>query len=234
MRNQGSNVLDLKLTAEEILAHIYLLQIPGSVRADLESRFPVDTKEVTFQVIGAAVNSLKRANGYQLNQKQAGYPTNVMLGTPNFEITAVPGLIGGNKNTPAGNKPDTQAHNPKQNQRGGRGRGKPRGSGFRGARGRGGSQPPTQHRNLLCFICEKEGHIGGYCTHYTWGPDMRRRLQEIGRCDACLMLERDHKNGCKTKDLHCETCGGMGHYPMTCDGRGHPGSWVLKQYASTK
>ena len=57
---------------------------------------------------------------------------------------------------------------------------------------------------------------------------MRKMLQQIGRCDQCLLHSKDHLANCRSLASPCRTCGSTAHYSITCDGGQHPGSWVTK------
>ena len=85
---------------------------------------------------------------------------------------------------------------------------------------------------MYCYICCKKGHIAAYCHSYACGPNMRTRLQELGRCDACLILENVHDTTCRTENVECAKCKGFGHMAITCNGEKHPGSWILKSCVS--
>ena len=76
------------------------------------------------------------------------------------------------------------------------------------------------------------------CRAYTDGAEKRKRLTELGRCDACGVFQKQHApDKCYVNyDVPCAKCGNVGHYRNTCDGpgKGHPGSWVLKAINENK
>ena len=226
MRNEASNVINLNLTQEQLLTHIYLLQIPGSVRTELHNNLDKDLHKFTFDDIAGAVSALNTATSWQLNQttdETQGAQACALVVSPTDELTAIPGLVRTDKALSAGPKPETNDNNSSH-------RGKGRGFG-RGGRGRGGGQSQDRLKNMKCYICNGEGHRAHGCTQYNYGPEMRCRLQELGRCDACLISEKDHTSSCRSEKSICNNCGGLGHLTITCDGRTHPGSWILKTYA---
>ena len=81
---------------------------------------------------------------------------------------------------------------------------------------------------LTCNICGKRNHRMSQCKTYKSGSEMRKMLQQIGRCDQCLLHSKDHPANCRSLASPCRTCGSTAHYSITCDGGQHPGSWVTK------
>ena len=94
--------------------------------------------------------------------------------------------------------------------------------------GGSGSGHNGKHKPKQCHICGKVGHTMGFCRTYKKGPEMRKMLQQLSRCDQCLQLSKDHLNKCRTLSSPCKTCGDSTHFSITCDGNQHPGSWITK------
>ena len=126
----------------------------------------------------------------------------------NYAVTVTPGIVQGGKTGP----PDQTYKNSQSGT-------KPK---------RRSSEP------LICYICNKAGHKAGKCRTFRWGAEMRQQLQQLGRCDSCLLLEKDHSSSCRTISSSCDRCNNTGHINITCDGKPHPGSWILKSYQSNK
>ena len=59
---------------------------------------------------------------------------------------------------------------------------------------------------------------------------MRKMLQQMGKCDQCLLNSKDHPNKYRRLLSPCRVCGAMTHFSITCDGNEHPGSWVIKMF----
>ena len=57
---------------------------------------------------------------------------------------------------------------------------------------------------------------------------MIKMLQQLGRCDQCLLDSKDHPDKCRTMLTPCKVCGDMTPFCITCDGNQHPGSWIIK------
>ena len=92
-----------------------------------------------------------------------------------------------------------------------------------------GSRYGKGHKKIEhCIICGKGDHTMGNCETYKKGPEMRKKLQEMGRCDQCLQLATKHKAECRVLSGSCKTCGDNTHFHITCDGNKHPGSWLRK------
>ena len=107
-----------------------------------------------------------------------------------------------------------------------RGRGMPYSSGGNSnAQANFNEQPLSQ-----CCICDQKGHPYWRCFQYKHGLEVRKRLQELGRCDACLVHAKEHGPTCiGIYPPNCQKCQSPEHHTITCDGAfyGHPGSCVL-------
>ena len=115
-------------------------------------------------------------------------------------------------------------HNPSQishgvnNQfthQGGRGRGR--------GRGRGSGSFSSYSWIPTCTLCFPAKHPIEECKYKT--PEQRRkRLVDIGRCQACATPIREHGLDCSHR-ARCNDHNGERHLPWTCEGIGtiHPG-----------
>ena len=68
-----------------------------------------------------------------------------------------------------------------------------------------------------------------YCTEHRHGPEMRKKLKEINRCDVCLVTADNHSSECQKANFPCKTCYSRDHETITCDGNTHPGSWIINK-----
>ena len=101
----------------------------------------------------------------------------------------------------------------------GRGRG-------RGSRGRGNQTPRNfQSSTITCELCDKSGNFTHKCRQFKSGPEIRQRLKDLNRCDACLIHKEAHPGECPTLSTECFKCYESTHYHITFDGK-HPGSWL--------
>ena len=202
MRNHAANILNLNLDLEEFLCHMYLLKIPGSFRSDLETHLPKDKHKFKFEDIAPFVNNNVRVKRYKHEVVAALAPMQT-----NYQVTATPGIVQGGKTGSTFSSNPTNAT---------------------------GAIPKDRKRSsqyLICYICKSPGHKAGKCRAFTWGPGMRAKLQELGRCDCCLLPEKEHKATCRPlHNYSCNQCNQHGHINITCDGKPHPGSWVIKSY----
>ena len=102
-----------------------------------------------------------------------------------------------------------------------RGRGRGRGQ----QRGRGNYPFRLDQRNYVpCELCGKHGHLMHECNQFKHGPEVRQKLKNLNRCDACLIHKNDHVE-CPKLMKQCPKCYSNLHYSITCDGK-HPGSWI--------
>ena len=81
---------------------------------------------------------------------------------------------------------------------------------------------------ITCELCNKTGHYTHICKNYKSGNDVRQRLRDLSRCDACMVRKDQHPDECPKLDKLCHNCYTPGHFPITCDGE-HPGSWLKKR-----
>ena len=115
-----------------------------------------------------------------------------------------------------------------------------RGRGYNGARGYGYYNRNNSYRGSYngynnnisnranCQLCGKL-HYLMYCTEYRHGPEMRKKLKEINRCDVCLVTADNHGSECQKANFPCKTCYSKDHETITCDGNTHPGSWIINK-----
>ena len=238
--NRASNVKELGLDLDNFLAQYIISLLPGSYKADLMSKYTDKEIKISVDSIAPKMDQVFLHNDYK-------EPDDVSCNVGTTELTAAAGIANAHTN-PSESKPTPKTDHGNRGRgfdrgHGNRGRGFDRGRyqggrGFRGGRGgRGGGQPYDQRpqRILQCYICNKEGHIADFCFTYKHGQDMRKKLKDIGRCDACMDLEKDHKAVCDTVDVKCKYCGVKGHHHNTCDGpsTNHPGSWILKEKSNS-
>ena len=236
MKNRASNVKNLGLDLDNFLAQYIVSGLPGSYKADLMSKYAPEETKITVDSIGPKIDQIFLNKDYQESDD-----VSCNIGTTELTAAAA-GIANTHTNSPE-SKPIPKTDQGNRGRGfdrgyGNRGRGFDRGRnqggrGFRGGlRGRGGGQPYDQRpqRILQCYICNRDGHIADFCLTYKQGQDMRKKLKDIGRCDACMDLEKDHKAVCDTVDMKCKSCGVKGHHHNTCDGpnTNHPGSWILK------
>ena len=119
---------------------------------------------------------------------------------------------------PTPHNPSQNIHNGVNNQhthQGGRGRG----------RGRGRGSGPFNSYSWIptCTLCFPLKHNIEECKYKT--PEQRRkRLVDIGRCQACATPIREHGLDCSHR-ARCNDHNGERHLPWTCEGIGtiHPG-----------
>ena len=226
MRNKAALVNQLGLTLEQLLAHYYLLRIPGKLRGQIENA--IDGSKYTFDAILPHLEGVCRRQEYDDSDDESS-------------LTAAAAQI---KNKPVSSKPDRGGgENLTNNNEGNPNRNRGRGFGFRGQRGyrsrgrgrgyTGQHQAQQQSQQFSCYICSKLGHLARFCQAYRRGPEMRARLKELGRCDACLIKKTEHPTDCHNKDLPCVHCGELGHADITCDSKKHPGSWVQIERANS-
>ena len=241
IKNRASNITALGLTVEQLLTHYYLLQIPGQFRTELEQRLGPETPaKLEFAAVEKAVEAISRTNEYNKNHSSS------FVGSVDDNITAAVGSTSNTKNqtkeceAASGSRTNSYRggrdgnRGGRDNYRGGRdnyrgGRDNYRGFGGRGrGRGRGGfPYNPYKHADETCYICEKKGHLAFYCDQYG-AEDMRRRLRELKRCDACMVKVENHPDTCPINKL-CHRCGNTGHYLNTCGIESpHPGSYLSK------
>ena len=220
MKNRASNVVDLGLDLDHFLAQYILAQLPGVYRADLMNKYDPKETKITVASIGPKLEEVFINRNYKEPDK-----VSCNIGTTELNVAAA------NTRPPASN-PEQKVDHGNKGRGFDRGRGRGGYRGFRG-RGRGFGQPSTQRplRPMHCFICDREGHLARFCATFKQGAEIRKKLQEIGRCDACLALESEHTGTCHTVAEFCNFCGSHGHYSVTCDGVGktHPGSWILNK-----
>ena len=245
-RNQCFNVLTLEHSAEELLTAIYLMQIPGVVRARIESNLPKEQYKYTFSDLEPIMDDICRLENFQEKISNDQFSCSI---ADTQEITAAVGLpnhkpkFDSNNPSPqnptSGNSQQSNAQGGQNNGHDNRGRGGGgyRGNGFRGrggARGRGmfygqgGQRSQYQQQYVpFCYICKISGHGPYRCTAIEHGPEMRKRLKELQRCDVCLVHESGHGPSCALK-FNCYKCAGP-HQSITCGGVSdkHPGSYVL-------
>ena len=77
----------------------------------------------------------------------------------------------------------------------------------------------------VCQVCDKF-HLMVYCEEFKHGPEMREKLKELNRCDACLVKKEQHGEKCFEIRFPCRYCKSKEHETITCDGKNHPGSWL--------
>ena len=195
------------LDGEKYIFQIYLLKIPGEFRADLEHHLPKEQNKYLFNDIAPCVNKNIRAKKYSYNPD-----TQVKSYQPTATITAAPGVVAQSNNTNQGNN-NNQGNNTNQTNNTNQG---------------GSSNNQSGKNKLTCNICGKKNHRMSQCKTYKSGPEMRDMLQQLGRCDQCLLNSKDHLANCRSLASPCRVCGDTTHYSITCDGGQHPGSWVTK------
>ena len=219
------NVIGLELTTEELLVAYYLLQLPGEIRSRIELSLRDKKKsKFKFSDITPAIDEVCRTEEFG----KYDAPILESLDTDINSCTVAAGqpykakpYASANSNmSGSGTIPKYQDQNYSVDGRG-RGYGS-RGYGARG-RGRGGGRK----NDAYCLICQREGHKANQCKAYTAGPEMRKRLQDLDICDACLTPKHQHPNECRI-DNYCHKCGSRSHRPNTCGGESdkHPGSWI--------
>lgn len=222
-KNRCKNVLELGLTTEELLTQFYLIQLPGTLRSAIEDRLTTEVGKTTFTLLTPIVSKVSRHKRF--DDKYSVETISCDLGSS--EITAAAGFAktkvlspGSDQGRPPNPQP-TNTHpteHPNGRGRGGRGRGR----GARGgAGGRDGDVPYS------CYICDRTGHLADFCKTYPRGPKLRERLKYLNRCDACHVPAQEHKEVCATFFDKCKYCGRQGHLSTTCDGKQHPGSYIL-------
>ena len=97
----------------------------------------------------------------------------------------------------------------------------------RGYNRRGTYKPWNNSPAVNCPLCDRN-HLIVYCDEYKPGEEMRKKLKELNRCDACLVEKDQHGAKCETV-YPCKYCRSKEHETITCDGKNHPGSWIKKR-----
>ena len=204
------------LTPENIFFNIALDNLPERVRVPLVEKLEVQCEDFKFSKA--------------LFEKQFSKTMSLLENKPNSLTASMYSTHIGNNtpNTPVNDKnkgsypqhqptPDnpSQGNNNHQYQGGYRGRGGFRGRGY-GYKGNG-KKPPN------CTLCHPFRHYINDCKYKT-PAQRRKRLVDIGRCQACLIPIREHGADCSHK-VRCPHHEGERHVPWTCDGVGsdHPG-----------
>ena len=198
------------LTPENIFFNIALDNLPERVRVPLVEKLEVQCEDFKFSKA--------------LFEKQFSKTMSLLENKPN-PITASMYAMNLSSSIPA--KPasgrdnfdplyPSQGSQQYQYQGGSRGRGSGRGSGFRNNY----KKPPA------CTLCHPLKHYIHECKFKT-PAQRRKKLVDIGRCQACLIPIREHGIECSHK-VRCPDHPGERHVPWTCEGAGsnHPGTQI--------
>ena len=98
----------------------------------------------------------------------------------------------------------------------------------RGQMARRPQYTPWNGVRTACQVCDKF-HLMVHCEEFKHGPEMREKLKELNRCDACLVKKEQHGEKCLELRFPCRYCKSKEHEAITCDGKNHPGSWLKKR-----
>ena len=190
-----------------------MMKIPGQYRSELE-RSLASAKKVRYTFADLDDHmEMFRIHGHRLADGSEPKPA------------AIAAKVGGVGRGVEPSNSDSQRATSPGPVRPNRGRGRSRG---RGAKGRGSHSPGNHMSTITCELCNKNGHYTHSCKNYKGGNDVRQRLKDLGRCDACMVRKDQHPDECPKIDKLCYNCYTPGHYPITCDGE-HPGSWLKKK-----
>ena len=90
-------------------------------------------------------------------------------------------------------------------------------------KGYGQRQQGRRYRRPYCYLCE-ENHAPWFCTKFETGQEVRKRLEQIGRCRGCTVINKYHEESCvKREIMKCKHHPTEPHFGWTCDGKEHPG-----------
>ena len=215
-KNAATGVENLGLDVKELLATMHMMKIPGSYRSELERSLASANKvRYTFADLDSHMEEMFRIHGHRL------------AGVSEPKPAAIVAKLGGvGRGEKPSNSDSQAASNSADPVKPVRGRGRSRG---RGARGRGGHSPGNSQSTIItCELCNKNGHFTHTCRNYKNGPEVRQRLRDLNRCDACIIRKDQHPDECPNMDKICHRCYTPNHFAITCDGK-HPGSWIKKQ-----
>ncbi|CAL4110922.1 unnamed protein product, partial [Meganyctiphanes norvegica] len=266
-KNRCTSVIALDHNPDELLAAVYMLQLPGEVRSELEKKLhetgnrESETK-YTFNDLGPLMEEyirimkLSSQKNEELEKISNPIKINAMVGITRTvnknaqekEIVQQLNLRSPNINpqNQINIKNPIQTHNlveqsqpPIQqeyycnfnrsynNSKYNIDRTYDRGDNVRG-RERPYSHTGWSSMYPNCPLCDKQ-HLINHCMETKHGPEMREKLKSLDRCDACLVTKDQHDTSCIEIKEPCRYCKNKGHYHITCDGKIHPGSWLIKE-----
>ena len=185
-KNNSTKVNLLDLQTEELLAAVYVRQLPPKIRTELEQRISnsnsiKDKAKYTFEDIEPLVLEMIGHQGRKKNPTKVR--ASVALVTPNNNW---------NNDYEKWNSNSNNYYQPHYQR-------------WRGYRGycrenvykkwnRGFNYRKFKSKQM-CEICGGDHKIWE-CCYYNHGQEMREILQRLDRCDACLQKRQYHLNGC--------------------------------------
>ena len=211
-KNAATGVANLGLDIDQLLATMHMMKIPGQYRSELE-RSLANAKKVkyTFADLDDHMEEMFRIHGHR------------MADGSESKSAAIAAKVGGVSREVEPDKSNLQKATSQSPAKPNRGKGKGRG---KGARGRGGQRPGNMS-TIICDLCNTNGHYAHTCRNIKNGNDVRQKLRDLGKCDACMVHKDKHPEECPQLGQLCYNCYTPGHFSPTCDGE-HPGSWLKK------